>query len=98
MIAYNPDLLPETADPQGSVRYSDVNIIHEKIECRHEETTFYDDIADNNMFLIEDKSPKYEGYESHMFKGVVVKEENGSYNWWKAIDQRGVEKWLNMCE
>ena len=84
------DLLPATADPEGSVRYSNVNICHEKIECKHEDTTFYDDIAKTNTFIIDDRSPQYKGYECCMFKGVVIKEANGSYCWWKSIDQKGM--------
>ena len=83
------DLLPITADPEGSVRYSNVNICHEKLECKHEDTTFYDDIAKTNTFIIDDRSPQYKGYECCMFKGVVIKEANGSYCWWKSIDQKG---------
>ena len=83
------DLLPVTADPEGSVRYSNVNICHEKIECKHEDTTFYDDIAKTNTFIIDDRSPQYKGYECCMFKGVVIKEANGLYCWWKSIDQKG---------
>jgi hypothetical protein len=84
------DLLPITADPEGSVRYSNVNICHEKLECKHEDTTFYDDIAKTNTFIIDDRSPQYKGYECCMFKGVVIKEANGSYCWWKSIDQKGM--------
>lgn len=84
------DLLPTTADPEGSARYSNVNICHEKIECKHEDTTFYDDIAKTNTFIIDDRSPQYKGYECCMFKGVVIKEANGSYCWWKSIDQKGM--------
>ena len=84
------DLLPITADPEDSVRYSNVNICHEKLECKHEDTTFYDDIAKTNTFIIDDRSPQYKGYECCMFKGVVIKEANGSYCWWKSIDQKGM--------
>lgn len=84
------DLLPITADPEGSVRYSNVNICHEKLECKHEDATFYDDIAKTNTFIIDDRSSQYKGYECCMFKGVVIKEANGSYCWWKSIDQRGM--------
>lgn len=85
----HPDLLPESADTKGSVRYGNVNICHEKIECEHEDVTFHDDIAKTNTFIVEDKSPQYRGYECCIFKGVVVKETNGSYHWWESIDQKG---------
>lgn len=89
-MMFHPDLLSKNADPEGSVRYGNVNICHEKIECKHEDITFYDDITATNTFIVEDKSPQYRGYECCMFKGVVVKETNGSYHWWKSIDQRGM--------
>jgi hypothetical protein len=89
-MMFHLDLLPITADPEGSVRYSNVNICHEKLECKHEDTTFYDDIAKTNTFIIDDRSPQYKGYECCMFKGVVIKEANGSYCWWKSIDQKGM--------
>ena len=34
-MMFHPDLLPNTADPEGSVRYGNVNICHEKIECKN---------------------------------------------------------------
>ena len=89
-MMFHLDLLPATADSEGSVRYSNVNICHEKLECKHEDTTFYDDIAKTNTFIIDDRSPQYKGYECCMFKGVVIKEANGSYCWWKSIDQKGM--------
>lgn len=84
-IMFNPDILPESADPQGSTRYGNVNIILEQIECNHEEVTYYDDIAENYTFIIEDKSPKYDGYETRIFKGTVVKEDNGTYHWCRSL-------------
>lgn len=58
MMMFHPDLLSKNSDPEGSVRYSNVNICHEKIECKHEDTTFSDDIAKTNTFIIDDRSPK----------------------------------------
>ena len=85
MIVFHPDLLPESADPKYSTRYCNVNIIHEKIENDFSETKFYDNICENYTFIIEDKSPEYDGYECHIFKGDVVKEADGGYSWWKSI-------------
>lgn len=82
---FHPDLLPESADPVMSTRYGNVNIVHEKIECCYNQTMFYDNICESNTFIIEDKSPEYEGYECHIFKGEVVKEADGGYSWWKSI-------------
>lgn len=86
-VIYNPDLLPESADPQQSIRYCNVSIIHIEIKCRHEEVKFHDWISANNTFVIEDCSPEYTGYEYKVFKGVVVREADGTYNWWKSIKQ-----------
>lgn len=82
---FSPDILPESADPESSTQYGNVNIIHEQIECKHSSVTYYDNIAESNTFIIEEKSPKFEGYETRIFKGVVVKENNGTYNWWRSI-------------
>ena len=82
---YHPSLLPKTADPEGSIRYTDVNIYHEQIECKHDEVHWFDDIKNNNVFIIQDQSPEYKGYEVHMFKGTVLKEKNGQYSWWRNI-------------
>lgn len=84
-MIFHPDILSENSDPQGSIRYGNVNIVHEQIECRHTSVTYYDNIAESNSFIIEDRSPEYNGYEVHIFKGVVVKENNGTYNWWRSI-------------
>lgn len=84
-IMFNPDILPESADPEYSTRYGNVSIVHEKIECCHNEITFYDNISKDNTFIIEDKSPEYDGYECHVFKGEVIKEVNGGYSWWKSM-------------
>lgn len=84
-VMFAMDLLPETADPEGSIRYSNVKICHEQIECRHSKVCWFDDIAKNNVFIIQDQSPKYKGYEVHMFKGTVLRERNGQYSWWRNI-------------
>lgn len=85
MIMFNPELLSEKADPKGSVRYVDVNICHEKIECKHREVFWYDDLEKSNAFIIEDHSPDYEGYKVSIFKGTVVKEADGKYSWWRSL-------------
>lgn len=87
----NPSLLPESADPRGSTRYKNVAICHEMIECKLNDTTFYNDIEDNNTFIIEDKSPEYEGYTCHIFEGTVIKEANGTYGWWRDVEQGDIK-------
>ena len=86
-MMFNPDLLPESADPEVSTRYSNVNIIHELIESGNESVTFYDNISQNYTFIIEDKSPEYSDYICHYFKGTVIRESNGTYSWWRNIKQ-----------
>lgn len=88
MVMYNPDLLNRDSDPEGSTRYENVNIIHEKIERFKESVTFFNDIDKANAFIIEDCSPQYNGYEARIFKGTVIKEANGTYSWWKNINQK----------
>ena len=88
-MIFHPDLLPKSADPEGSERFENVTIYHEQIECHHTETIFYDDIEKNNRFIIEDLSPDYKGYEVHIFKGTVLKgtvlKEHNEYSWWHNI-------------
>ena len=84
-MMFNPNLLPESADPEGSIRYKNVDIVHVQITNDYEEVTFFDMIEVANRFEICDKSPHYDGYECHVFKGDVLKEKNGGYSWWKSI-------------
>ena len=86
-MMFNPDLLPDSADPEVSTRYGNVNIIHELIESDNESIKFYDNICKDYTFIIEDESPQYNGYECHVFKGTVLKEADGRYSWWKNLKQ-----------
>ena len=85
MTAFNPNLLSENADPEGSTRYENVNIINERIECHREHTEFYDGISSANRLVIADYSPCYDGFESRCFKGTVLREADGTYSWWKNL-------------
>ena len=87
MTIFNPDLLSANADPEGSTRYENVDIYHERIECRREHTEFFDGISSANRFIIADYSPCYDGYECRCFKGTVLREKDGQYSWWKNIYQ-----------
>lgn len=84
----HPDLLPETADPQGSVRYENVNIVRLLIPCKEEGalTQFY---KNDNYFVVYDCSPEYGNQVIESFTGVVIEEANGTHSWWRSIDQRG---------
>lgn len=87
VVFCSPDLLSDTADPECSVRYTNVNIIHERIQSDYDDVTFYNDIAKTNQFIVEDRSTNYVGYECGMFIGTVIQEKNGDYGWWKNLKQ-----------
>jgi hypothetical protein len=57
--------------------------MHEKIFSLNQQTFFYDDIDDRGVFIIEEHSPEYRGYKVAIFEGVVLKEKNNEYSWWK---------------
>lgn len=82
----HPDLLPETADPQGSVRYEDVNIVRLLIPCKEEETLtqFY---KNDNYFVVYDCSQEYGNQAIESFTGTVIEETNGTHSWWRSIVQ-----------
>lgn len=84
-ITHHPDLLPETIDPEGSTRYSNVKIYHEQIQCKYNKVHWFDSIEQNNTFIIQDQSPDYEGYKVDVFKGTVLKEKDGQYSWWRSL-------------
>lgn len=88
-MMFNPNLLDESADPEGSIRFENVDIQHTQIQCNFEHTEFFDMIETLNRFTIADYSPEYDGIESHVFTGTVLKESDGSYSWFKNIKQKG---------
>lgn len=82
MTAFNPNLLPDTADPEGSVRFENVNILHFIIPC-HEEDVLYQWYE--NMLVICDCSPEHNNQTVDYFKGTVLAEADGQYSWWRNI-------------
>ena len=88
MIFIHPDLLPKSADPQGSIRYENVNIVRIVIPCKEKGilTQFY---KEDKLFIIYDCSPDYSSQDIESFKGTVLEEPNSNYSWWKSIKQRG---------
>ena len=88
---YNPDLLPQDADPEGSIRYENVTIIHEMIECHYAFTQFYDELQNANRLIIEEHNPEFNGYLVHEFTGTVLREANGDYSWWRNIKQKEIK-------
>jgi hypothetical protein len=84
MTWFNPNLLPESADPEGSTRYENVTIIHMIVPCRDSGTTMQL-LNDDQLFVIYDCSPEYSKTALNTYKGTVIAESNGSYSWWKSI-------------
>lgn len=84
MTAFNPNLLPESADPEGSTRFENVNMMHLLIPCR-EEGTLFQWYEKDNMFVIYDCSPEYGGQAIESFKGTLLIEADGSYSWWRQL-------------
>lgn len=87
-VMFAMDLLPETADPEGSVRYTDVTIVYLYIPCKQEGivTQWF---KDNNTFIVYYCSPEYinnkKAYTGEYFTGTVLAEKNNKYSWWKSI-------------
>ena len=82
-VCFHPDLLPESADPAGSTRYSDVQIMRFEIPCR--EYGMYEQFyEDEKLFAVYVCSPEYEKANCKSFKGTVLKEVNG-FSWWESI-------------
>ena len=88
MTWFNPNLLPESADPEGSTRYENVTIIHMIVPCRDSGTTMQL-LNDDQLFVIYDCSPEYSKTSYECFRGTVLEDANGSYSWWRSIDQKG---------
>lgn len=81
----HPDLLPESADPVGSTRHENVDIIYVRVPwCKEHRAFHYDE--ENKLFIITDCSP-HNKLSRTSFKGTVLEETNGSYSWWQSIRQ-----------
>ena len=86
MTSFHPDLLPETADPTGSTRYY-VTIMIRETPWNYSKVNFIDLINTNSLFIVDKLNPacSYPGID--IFDGVVLKEKNGTYSWWRRIKQ-----------
>ena len=82
----HPDLLPDTADPEGSARYENVDIMHLYIPADAENCInhWYEKL---NLFVVYDYAPSYTEHIIARFKGTVLEEADGTYSWWKNILQ-----------
>lgn len=89
---FHPDLLPVTADPMGSTRYNTIIIYEKHPSAKNKKYTikFYDNIADNNIFLIREYSYDNKTYSVEIGKGVVIKERNHQYTWWFSLSQNRI--------
>ena len=81
----NPNLLSPKSDPKHSIRYTDVDIVLNKIQSDNENVIFEDFIEEDNRFIIKDYSPLYKFVQIFMFRGTVIQEQNGTYSWWRDI-------------
>lgn len=80
---FNPNLLNQESDPQGSVRYDNIRIIHFQIPCI-EETISSKLYSDQNMFVLCECSPRFKTQRCDQFYGTVLQEMNGSYSWFRS--------------
>lgn len=82
-VLFLPQLLPEDADPEGSVRYK-CYIIHEQIRTDSAYSLkHYNGIREKNTFIVEEKSKEFKkAYNVRLGKGTVVRHADGSYAWW----------------
>lgn len=86
MTMFHPDLLPQSADPEGSKRYENVEIMHifipnKSLDCINH---WYEELK---LFVIYDYSPENSDHAIIRFKGTVLEESDGTYSWWRNIQQ-----------
>ena len=84
-MMFSPDLLPETADPEGSTRYY-VTIMIKCIPYSVNDIKMIDLINTNSLFIIE-KYGDFSEIKTDIFDGVVLKEKDGQIGWWPRIKQ-----------
>ncbi len=84
----HPDLIGEDGDPEGSTRYY-VSILHMRISSDVEKVTYYDFIKTNSMFIIEEYT-NCAATQIEAFDGVVIKDKDGDYSWFRRIKQENV--------
>lgn len=85
-IMSNPDLLPESADPAGSIRYY-VTIMERSIPWYEDSVTFVNLIRTNSLFVVDKLDSHCNAPKTEVFDGVVLKEKNGKYSWWHRLQQ-----------
>lgn len=83
-MMFHPDLLPETADPVGSVRHKGATIARVEIMCK-EAGVIKQYCEATNTLIIWCMSPTYTENDVKFLKGTVLEEANGTYSWWEDI-------------
>jgi len=81
---FHPDLLPESSDPEGSKRY-EATIFVNYFPAEKEGVKHIDLIATNKLFIVQAYGPNFKKITSSVFDGVVLKEKNGNYSWWRHL-------------
>lgn len=84
-ISFSPIIkdIPETADPEGSIRFENVQIVHIFIPCK-ETGVIHQWFKNNNIFIIYECDPNFVKTIYKHFTGTVLQEANGKYSWWRA--------------
>ena len=85
-IMSHPDLLPESTDPAGSTRYY-VTIMERSIPWYEDSVTFVNLIRTNSLFVVDKLDSHCSTPKTEIFDGVVLKEKNGKYSWWRRLKQ-----------
>lgn len=80
----NPDLLPESADPAGSTRYY-VTIMERSMPWYEDGVIFVNLIRTNSLFVVDKLDSHCSTPKTEIFDGVVLKEKNGKYSWWRRL-------------
>ena len=84
IIMKHPDLLPESSDPEGSTRYY-VTIMERSIPWYEDSVTFINLICTNSLFVVDKLDSHCSASKTEIFDGVVLKEKNGEYSWWRRL-------------
>ena len=80
-IMFLPQIFPESADPEGSIRYS-CFIINKKQKNEKESINFIDNIEKDNCFIIEENTKSLSDNIMWLCgKGIVIKEKDNKYSW-----------------
>lgn len=80
-MMFNPNLLPESGDPEGSNRYSCTVV---KISARGDYNLEYEDYIDtNNTLVVKYLSRTNPILRIDVFDAFVLRERNNNYSYWE---------------